>query len=58
MIESINGNTHIIYHDIDTDNGFDSGQKGQKDAISITDKGSVLEANSSIIDFLHNFNNN
>ena len=58
VIESINGNTHIIYHDIDTDNGFDSGQKGQKDAISITDKGSVLEANSSIIDFLHNFNNN
>ena len=35
-----------------------SGSKGVKDAISITDKGSVLEANSSIIDFLHNFNNN
>ena len=58
IIESIGGNTYILYHDINTTDGFDSGSKGVKDAISITDKGSVLEANSSIIDFLHNFNNN
>ena len=58
VIESIGGNTYILYHDINETDGFDSGSKGVKDAISITDKGSVLEANSSIIDFLHNFNNN
>ena len=54
----IRDSTYILYHDINTTDGFDSGSLGVKDAISITDKGSVLEANSSIIDFLHNFNNN
>ncbi len=58
IIEAIGGNTYILYHDINLTDGFDSGSKGVKDAISITDKGSVLEANTSIIDFLHNFNNN
>ena len=44
-----------LFHDVDEDNGWDSGEKGLKDAISLTDKGTVLEANTSIIDFLQNF---
>ena len=41
--------------DIDEVNGWDSGDKEQKEAGSITDKGTVLKSNVSIIDFLHNF---
>lgn len=45
----------ILAHDVDEDTGWDSGEQGLKDAISLTDKGTVLQANSSIIDFLQNF---
>ena len=41
--------------DIDEVNGWDSGDKEQKEAGSLTDKGTVLKSNVSIIDFLHNF---
>jgi len=45
----------ILTHDIDEATGWDSGEQGLKDAISLTDKGTVLQANSSIIDFIQNF---
>jgi hypothetical protein len=45
----------LLAHDVDEDTGWDSGEQGLKDAISLTDKGTVLQANSSIIDFLQNF---
>ena len=45
----------ILRHDVDEATGWDSGEQGLKDAISITDKGTVLQANSSIIDFIQNF---
>ena len=45
----------VLYHDVDEATGWDSGEQGLKDAISITDKGTVLQANTSIIDFLQNF---
>ena len=45
----------VLAHDVDEDTGWDSGEQGLKDAISLTDKGTVLQANSSIIDFLQNF---
>ena len=45
----------VLAHDIDDATGWDSGEQGLKDAISLTDKGTVLQANSSIIDFLQNF---
>jgi len=41
--------------DIDEENGWDSGDVTFKESGSLTDKGTVLEANVSIIDFLHNF---
>ena len=41
--------------DIDEVNGWDSGEKENKEAGSLTDKGTVLKSNVSIIDFLHNF---
>ena len=41
--------------DIDEDTGWDSGDKTLKEAGSLTDKGTVFKANTSIIDFLHNF---
>ena len=41
--------------DIDEDTGWDSGDQTLKEARSITDKGTVFKANTSIIDFLHNF---
>ena len=41
--------------DIDEVNGWDSGDKEKKEAGSLTDKGTVLKSNVSIIDFLHNF---
>ena len=41
--------------DEDEVNGWDSGNKTVKEAGSITDKGTVLKSNVSIIDFLHNF---
>ena len=53
------GNTNSVLNwplfDIDEDNGWDSGDKENKEAGSITDKGTVLKSNVSIIDFLHNF---
>ena len=45
----------VLAHDVDEDTGWDSGEQGLKDAISLTDKGTVLQANTSIIDFLQNF---
>ena len=45
----------VLAHDVDTATGWDSGEQGLKDAISLTDKGTVLQANSSIIDFMQNF---
>ena len=45
----------VLAHDVDESTGWDSGEQGLKDAISLTDKGTVLQANSSIIDFLQNF---
>ena len=41
--------------DVDENTGWDSGDKTLKEAGSLTDKGTVLQANTSIIDFLHNF---
>ena len=41
--------------DIDEDTGWDPGDKTLKEAGSLTDKGTVFKANTSIIDFLHNF---
>lgn len=41
--------------DIDEEYGWDSGDVTFKESGSLTDKGTVLEANVSIIDFLHNF---
>jgi hypothetical protein len=41
--------------DVDEENGWDSGDVTFKESGSLTDKGTVLEANVSIIDFLHNF---
>lgn len=41
--------------DIDEVNGWDSGDQTLKEAKSLTDKGTVLKSNVSIIDFLHNF---
>ena len=45
----------VLFHDVDETTGWDSGEQGLKDAISLTDKGTVLQANSSIIDFMQNF---
>ena len=45
----------ILRHDVDVATGWDSGEQGLKDAISLTDKGTVLQANTSIIDFMQNF---
>lgn len=45
----------VLRHDVDEATGWDSGEKGLKDAISLTDKGTVLQANTSIIDFMQNF---
>ena len=45
----------VLAHDVDEATGWDSGEQGLKDAISLTDKGTVLQANSSIIDFIQNF---
>jgi len=45
----------VLLHDVDEATGWDSGEQGLKDAISLTDKGTVLQANTSIIDFMQNF---
>jgi hypothetical protein len=48
----------VLLHDVDVATGWDSGEQGLKDAISLTDKGTVLQANTSIIDFMQNFDEN
>ena len=46
---------YTLTYDIDENDGWDSGDRTFKESGSLTDKGTVLQANTSIIDFLHNF---
>ena len=46
---------YTLTYDVDESDGWDSGDRTFKESGSLTDKGTVLQANTSIIDFLHNF---
>ena len=45
----------VLAHDVDEDTGWDSGEQGLKDAISLTDKGTVLQAQIQVLLTLQNF---